>query len=271
VKSKQQRGDFQLELKEGGSLARRRTQLLADGAYLFEDELQLTGSLSARVIACSAWLLELYDLQSGDIFFQSGGRQIRPRTQRFGVLYSPFSIIEPGFNDVRGRLIGIAAMEPLPAEFAASPRVFETSANEPPSGVAQVLEILRSGINPQPVPMNPKPSGLSLQAKRLIDQNYLVYPSIGRVAAALGVTHSHLSRQFKHDFTMSPSRYLRQLRVADAPLRLARGEEIIEVSHEVGYNDLSRFYKQFRETTKTSPGACKELMRPTPRPRTPEK
>jgi AraC-like DNA-binding protein len=43
---------------------------------------------------------------------------------------------------------------------------------------------------------------------------------------------------------------------------LARGEEIISVSQEVGYNDLSRFYKQFRKTTKTSPGACQTLMKP---------
>jgi AraC-like DNA-binding protein len=60
---------------------------------------------------------------------------------------------------------------------------------------------------------------------------------------------------------MNPSSYLRQLRVADAPLRLAQGEEIINVSHDMGYNDLSRFYKQFRQTTETSPGACKAILR----------
>jgi AraC-like DNA-binding protein len=97
----------------------------------------------------------------------------------------------------------------------------------------------------------------------LIDENYLAYPSMARIAKRLGVTHEHLSRQFKRDFTMSPSAYFRQLRVADVPLRLARGEEIIQVSQEVGYNDLSRFYKQFRKTTNTSPGACKTIMRST--------
>ncbi|MGH9908785.1 MAG: helix-turn-helix domain-containing protein, partial [Pyrinomonadaceae bacterium] len=66
----------------------------------------------------------------------------------------------------------------------------------------------------------------------------------------------------KRDFEMSPNAYLRQLRVADVPLLLARGEEIVNVSLDVGYNDLSRFYKQFRKTTKTSPGVCRTIMRP---------
>jgi YesN/AraC family two-component response regulator len=36
-----------------------------------------------------------------------------------------------------------------------------------------------------------------------------------------------------------------------------RGEAIIEVSGDVGYNDLSRFYKQFRKSTAASPGFCR--------------
>jgi AraC-like DNA-binding protein len=50
------------------------------------------------------------------------------------------------------------------------------------------------------------------------------------------------------------------LRVADATFRLSKGEPIIEISQDVGYNDLSRFYKQFRKSTNTSPGACRDTM-----------
>ncbi len=115
--------------------------------------------------------------------------------------------------------------------------------------------------NRQLIEMNPKPSLLSMKAKRLIDENYLVNTSIGRIAVRLRVTHEHLSRQFKRDFGMSPITYLHQLRLADAPLKLAKGEEIINVSQNVGYNDLSRFYRQFRKTTKTSPGVCQAMLK----------
>ncbi len=254
---------FQIELNNDGIILRRKANFLPDGAYLFEDKLEVKGALTARVITCAAWLLELYEMEAGELFFISGEAHVRPHTKCFGVFYPPFTISQPCFRNARGRLVGVAATAPLPAELRAVPVVFETSLTERPSGAAQVIEIVAAGQSRQSIEMNPKPSLLSLKAKKLIDVNYLVYPSIARVAARLSVSHEHLSRQFKRDFQLSPSNYLRQLRMADAPLRLARGEEIINVSQDVGYNDLSRFYKQFRQTTNTSPGACKTIMRPT--------
>lgn len=265
MKTKQRNSDrvkFQIEFDDGGVLARRRTQFLPDGLYLFQDDLKVKGSLTAKVITCAAWLLELYELQAGELLFISGGAYIRPRTKCFGVFYPPFTISQASFKDAKGRLVGVAATASLPTGFTQVPIMFETICSELPTGVAQVLEIVRWGESPQSVEMNPKPSLLSIKAKKLIDKNYLSYPSIARIARRLSVTHEHLSRQFKRDFEISPSAYLHQLRLADAPLRLAKGEEIINVSHDIGYNDLSRFYKQFRKTTKTSPGVCQTLMKP---------
>jgi AraC-like DNA-binding protein len=253
--------DFQVKLPAGGSLVRRKTELRPDGLYLFEDELEISGVLKPIVVTCKAWLLELYYMRAGELTFTSGKRVIYPSTKRFGVLYSPFSICQPCFRNFEGHLTGIAGMNSLPAEFTSGPIVFDSTFTNPPLSVEQVLETLKGGNDLQPVEINPKPSLLSFKTKRMIDENYLIFPSISRIAAQLKVTPEHLSRQFKCDFGMSPSNYLRQLRVADAPLRLAKGEEIVNVSQDVGYNDLSRFYKQFRKTTDSSPGACKTILR----------
>jgi AraC-like DNA-binding protein len=239
---------------------RRRTELPSDGAYLFEDELS-GGTIDASVITCAAWLLELYEIRSGDVGFTVGTNRVRPISKCFGVFYPPFSITKPAFENAYGRIIGVADSSDLPAEFLTTPLLFETSWITP-SSAANAAEIIRAGTKQQTITAFPSASLLSLKAKQLIDEHHLAYPAIARVAERLGVSHAHLSRQFKKDFGMTPSGYLRRLRVADAPLRLARGEEIIDVSLEVGYNDLSRFYKQFRQTTKTSPGACKTLLRP---------
>jgi AraC-like DNA-binding protein len=239
---------------------RRRTEFLPDGAYLFEDELS-GGLFDATVITCAAWLLELYELRSGDVGFEVGTENVRPTTNCFGVFYPPFSLTRPRFNNPQGRVLGIAGSIDLPTELLGQPLVFETAFRSPGTAI-EAISLVRSGANRQSIDPCPSASLLSLKAKRLIDENYLAYPSIARVAERVGVSHAHLSRQFKRDFGMSPSEYLRRLRVADAPLRLARGEDIINVSLDVGYNDLSRFYKQFRQTTNTSPGTCKTLLRP---------
>jgi AraC-like DNA-binding protein len=254
--------DSQFEFNDGGTIARRKTGFLPDGAYLFEDALAIKGVLTAKVITGAVWLLELYELTAGELFFISGAERVRPRTSRVGVFYPPFTIAQPCFKDACGRTVGVAADAPVPKEFLTSPSLFETDFTGRPSGAHEVVDILRAGAGRQAVELNPRPSLLSLKAKRLLDENHLCYPSIARVAARLGVTHAHLSRQFKHDFTLSPSAYLRQVRLADAPLRLAQGQEIVQVALAVGYNDLSRFYKQFRKTTKTSPGVCRTMMKP---------
>ncbi|HEX8567819.1 MAG TPA: AraC family transcriptional regulator [Pyrinomonadaceae bacterium] len=253
--------NFQIEF-ENGTVTRRKTNFLSDGAYFFEDELKIEGVFTAKVITCTAWLIEFYDLDAGEIYFLQGEKQIRPNTKHFGVFYPPFTISQAGFKNPEGRLRGIAAIESLPEKFLSAPIMFEAALTKSPENVKQVVEILDSCTNPQSIEINPKPSLLSLRAKRLIDENYLVYPAIARVADKIGVTHEHLSRQFKRDYGLSPSAYLHQLRLADAPLKLANGEEIINVSQDVGYNDLSRFYKQFQKNTKTSPGVCQTMMKP---------
>jgi dihydrofolate reductase len=46
--------------------ARLRTQFLPDGTYSFEDSLDVTGEVPARVITCGGRLLELYDPDGGE-------------------------------------------------------------------------------------------------------------------------------------------------------------------------------------------------------------
>jgi AraC-like DNA-binding protein len=254
--------NFQFQQDEGSLIGRRQSRFLADGSYLFQDELRISGPLQATLITCVAWLFELYELTAGEVFFLSGSMRICPRTSRFGVYYPPFTISQPRFKNATGHLIGVASDNCLPNAVARRPVLFETTSITIPENATQVAEIVTAGEYPQSVELNPKPSLLSVRAKRLIDENYLSYPLISRIAQRLGITHEHLSRQFKRDFEMSPATYLHQLRLADAPLRLAKGEEIINISQDVGYNDLSRFYKQFRKSTKTSPGVCQTLLKP---------
>jgi len=235
---------------------RRKTENLPEGLYYFEDELEIEGILKANVITCAGWLLELLELNAGEISFFSENQEIRPHFAQLAIFYPPFTITRPCFNRVKARLKGIAGIADLPAEFSKTPFVFETDFAESPKTCGEVVEILNSRRNVQFIDANPKASLLSLKAKKLIDENYQIFPSIARIAARLKVSHEHLTRQFKKDFGLSPSAYLHQIRIADATFRLTQGEAIIEVSNDVGYNDLSRFYKQFRKSTTKSPGFC---------------
>ena len=234
-------------------------KVLADGEYAISDRLEIPGEGSDYFIFTGGWLLEIVDTVEGEFYFTSDGDDVRPASRRFGVFYPPFSITRSTVRSFKGRVRGVGALqtlEGLPSE----PMIFETDFEDEFTTIGEALIVLARTTNRRTIQVNTKPSLVTIKAKRLIDENYLAHPSIARIAARISVSPEHLSRQFKLDLGLTPSQYLRKLRVADATFRLSTNEPIVEISHEVGYNDLSRFYKQFRKTTNTSPGACRDTI-----------
>ena len=234
-------------------------QFLTDGGFLITGRLDIPGEGSGDFVFGRGWLLEVVELTGGDYYFISDGREIRPRSKRFGVFYPSFTFVRAVARNVRGYNRGVGS-ENAPSQLPDEPFIFETDHDKDFTSIRQDIDVLEHSTERQPITVNTAPSAISLRTKRLIDENYLVYPSIGRIAARLKVSHEHLSRQFKKDYGVSPSTYLHNLRVADATYRLSLGEEIIDISMDVGYNDLSRFYKQFRKATQTSPAVCRKQI-----------
>jgi len=234
-------------------------QVLQDGGYAICDQLDIPGEGSSVFTFARGWLLEVLDLTDGEYYFVSDGTAVHPQSRSFGVYYPRFTITRPCVNRVKGSVRGVGSLEQDP-KLPDIPFIFETGFRGEFSAVAEAVKVLAESGARQSIEVNTRPSLISIKAKRLIDDNYLIFPSISRIAGRLSVSPEHLSRQFKRDFGISPSGYLHQLRVADATFRLSAGEEIIDISHEVGYNDLSRFYKQFRKQTRTSPAACRDTL-----------
>jgi AraC-like DNA-binding protein len=234
--------------------------ILPDGSYTIDDAVSIDGEGTSAFVFCRGWLLEIVKVESGEFCFLRDSEKVKPKGRKFGVFYPPFSFVRSYVRDLKGKVNGVGRMGLLPG-LPGSPVMFEADFRGLFNSAVQAIEILASARNVQPIGVNSNPSLLSIRAKRLIDENYLAFPSISRIAERLKVSHAHLSRQFKRDFEMSPSEYLHHLRVAEATFRLSVGEPIIDISHEVGYNDLSRFYKQFHKATKTSPAICREILK----------
>ncbi len=241
--------------------ARLTTRFLPDGSFRFEDRLVLDEVVSTRIVTASAWLLELYELKRGAVVFLRGDVEVRPGSSCFGALFPPFSITRVRLSNAHAHVVGLAAFEPLPGPLATTATLFDTTRRDI-SAIADVPCALESGANRQAIDANPAASALSKRARKLIAREYLGGLPLADVAAQLRVTPAHLSRQFKRDYRITPREYLHLLRMADAPLKLAMGEPIASTSGDVGYNDLGRFYKQFRKATRTSPGACQQMIAP---------
>ena len=233
---------------------------LGDDVYTLDEVAAVPGEGDSCFIFGRGWLLEILYVEAGEYHFISGDEKVKPAGPHFGVFYPSFTIVRPYVKDVRVCVRGIGSIRAFP-ELPRSPFVFETDFSGQFTRIEQAFEVLGSSGKRLSIEINPAPSFLSIKAKRLIDREHTDSPSISRIAKKLRVSPEHLSRQFKRDFGLSPSEYLHKLRVAEATFRLTLDEAIVDVSMEVGYNDLSRFYKQFRKATRTSPGMCRSQLK----------
>jgi AraC-like DNA-binding protein len=248
-----------MRLPGGGAVrSRRKVETLPGGLVWIEEEMEIEGRLAGCVVAGGGWLFELHRLSAGDVYYVQDGARARVEARCFGLLYAPHSITEIVFEDVRSRWVGVAAAGRVPHGRDGRSALVEVDSRARTSNPIEVLEALTASRASLPIERCTRPSPLSQKVKRALDESYRdADSSIAQIAARLNVSHAHLTRQFKRDYGMPPLAYRDQLRASDAMLRLSRGEKIIEVSSDVGYNDLGRFYKQFRKLTHASPGSCR--------------
>jgi AraC-like DNA-binding protein len=229
---------------------------LPDGGYSICDTIEIDGEGTSHFAFGRGWLVEVLDVTGGEYYFISDGRKVQPAARRFGIFYPRFTLVRAGVKDIRGKVQGFGSVR-QPDALPETPFMFETDFGGEFTSIDEAVNVLRESRNRLSIEINTHPSIISLKARRLIDENFQLDPSIARIAARLRVSHEHLSRRFKRDYGLSPSAYLHQLRVAEATFLLSLGQEIVDISMDVGYNDLSRFYKQFRKQHGTSPARCR--------------
>ncbi len=240
--------------------ARRDTKKIKEQMIWISDEAEIAGEGSDVFISGSGWMFEIIKVEKGTIAYYRDQQIVKPNSKYFAVFYAPFSIVRLAITQLKFRWVGIgAALSSAPASWMTGPLIFDLQLDELPKNADEVIEILKEPRTFQSIEVNTKPSLLSKRAKKIIDDSWSDPPLIASMARSLNVSHEHLTRQFKKDFGLTPNSYLHQVRLNYAIWKLSQGEKIAEVSFDVGYNDLGRFYKQFRKFMKTSPGSCKNF------------
>jgi methylphosphotriester-DNA--protein-cysteine methyltransferase len=128
-----------------------------------------------------------------------------------------------------------------------------------PGSRIDAVERIRTAAGPTNIRRDRDPAPLVASAKAIIDREYGAPLGIGRIAARLQVSPAVLSRRFRHTCGMPPVRYRHHVRVMDALMQFADGASPVRVFQDVGFDDLSRFYKIFRKVTCAPPGAYRPV------------
>jgi len=95
------------------------------------------------------------------------------------------------------------------------------------------------------------------QAIQYIEVNVHRQPELDEIAAAIGLSEYHFQRLFTRWAGISPKRFIQFLTKEHAKELLARSENLLDTTHQVGLSSLGRLHDLFVNTEAVTPGEYK--------------
>lgn len=95
------------------------------------------------------------------------------------------------------------------------------------------------------------------RAIQYIEANVQRQPELDEIASAIGLSEYHFQRLFTRWAGISPKRFMQYLTKEHAKELLARSENLLETTHQVGLSSLGRLHDLFINTEAVTPGEYK--------------
>jgi len=231
----------------------RRISHAAPGELRIEQRLRVRGRAVGTDVSGPVCILADVRLRRGSIAYRCA-RGIVKAPSAFRILIPPFTMVEALLE--RADVTSIAFAFPPTSALVLPPQpiLVPTRDDRLIHEAGEIRDWLRDRHTMIDIGRTAAAPSLAGRAKRVIDCEYARPLRIADVAARLDVTPAVLSRTFRAAYGMPPVRYRHQVRVVDALMRFAAGAAPVEVFQDVGFEDLSRFYKIFRRVACAPPG-----------------
>jgi AraC-like DNA-binding protein len=232
---------------------RRTAIIIAPGLLRVEQRLQLTMREIGTDVAGPACVYALVRIRRGAVAYRHGPALV-PAPRRYAVFLPPFAIVQASLDHCDLTSRAWIFQSPARQTFSHPALCWRSGDDSEPASIDDILRRVAAGADATPVDRAPEPASLARQAKAIIDGTYRTVAAIGAIAPRLRVSPARLSRTFKQTYGIAPVRYRHQIRVVDALTQFAGGAVPSDVFQDVGFNDLSRFYKIFRRLACAPPG-----------------
>ena len=94
----------------------------------------------------------------------------------------------------------------------------------------------------------------------MVESDLACAPSLGQLAAEIGLHPAHVSRAFRKTCGETLGEYVRRRRVEEADRALGSGLSLAEIAAQAGFSDQAHFTRVFRRHFGVSPGARRRAM-----------
>lgn len=238
------------ETTRGAITLRRQLLRAEDGlvglAQVFEGD-------GVRVIVThGAWLLALVEVARGDVGFPlARGEVVPPR--RFILSLPPRTVLPMRFEAAVVRSEGVASF----TDGVLGPKAALLDAGSVEQAPLDLRRARASAGAPLVAALDADVGVAAhvARARRAL-HGMLARPAPVRDAArGAGVAPETLTRAFEDAYRITPKQYCHRARLFAGALRLLAGKTILEAAFDAGFNDVTRFYTQFRRLLGATPGA----------------
>jgi AraC-like DNA-binding protein len=235
----------------------RRIVQVEPGFLRIEQRLRIPRLEVGTDVSGPACVYAVVQVRRGAVVYRHGDLRFRaPR--RFALFLPPFEIVQASLERCDVTSVAVA-FRPLTSDELPRHAVLFAEAGPAPASRIDALERIRTLASRTNVRRDRDPAPLASNAKSIIDREYGAPLEIGRIAARLHASAAVLSRAFRRAYGMPPVRYRHHVRVMDALMQFAEGAAPADVFQDVGFDDLSRFYKIFRKVTCAPPGSYRPV------------
>ena len=233
--------------ERAGVCLERRRIAASDGLVGLEQTFRGDGTRVA--VTHQAALVAQVTIERGALAIGSPGSEV-VAPEAFVLVVPPRSVVRMAFRDAIVTSVGVAGKGPLVPAGLPSLRSFVPFAlNRSATATAAAGGLL---IELDPDAGAPR----FVTTARAALHRHLGHPApVRRAARAVDVAPETLARAFHRAYGLGAKEYCHRARLFDAVISLLGGAAIAQSAFDAGFNDLKRFYTQFRRTVGATPGA----------------
>jgi len=99
---------------------------------------------------------------------------------------------------------------------------------------------------------------LMARAKAYVEANYTLRPSFVAVAQGFDLSPFHFHRQFKKAHGVTVKQMVDARLMEDAKAKLKRGESLLDIALDLGFEQQSHFTTRFKQLVGVTPGAYRK-------------
>jgi AraC-like DNA-binding protein len=213
-----------------------------------------TGTGVRTVVTHGAAVLAWVRVERGRLSFPlASGDEVAP--ERFLLALPPRAVLPMRFDDARVESEGVAAFARFapPCTALLDARLDGDGPGAMPLDLASARRLAGADVL-LPLDADRGVPPAIAEARRLLHEKIANPAPVRAVARAIGMSPEHLTRAFSRAYCIPPKQYCNRARLFEAVLRLLSGAPILDVALGSGFNDLKRFYVQFRRLLRSTPG-----------------